>query len=100
MNCIVLPMTLKNINVLNQQYLESYCRLSVSKEYVMFLSNFNSSYLISSSVPLEQTNLVRYIKQIDKYIPESLVPFISYLNNSDPELISTYEFIVSFLFTL
>ena len=93
MGRIILPMTLRGIENISQQSLESYCRGIIRKEYSLFSANQITQPSNNLNPPLLTTNIYKYIKPLSPEFGES---FLFYLNKSEPELIEFYEHTVIF----
>lgn len=90
MENLVLPVTLKGIDELSQEYLEKYCRHYVKKRFNSFLSSFKPTGKVSVQESSE-TELKRYLRQLSPDSLEAAAQFCSELAATEPEIVELYE---------
>lgn len=85
----MLPMTLKEIEKISQEYMEKYCRHTIQKRY--------SEYTVPNVKPnivqgqLKDSNLERYLKQLNPDAEKTSAIFYSELVCTEPGLVELYE---------
>jgi len=93
MKDIILPMTLREIEVLSNKYLEKHCRHEIQKRYTTFAPTCTKPSTINSQ--LKESNLERYLKQLNPDALETSASFYYHLVSTEPSFVELYEFTVS-----
>lgn len=86
---VVLPMTLKEIEIIGQECMEKYCRYAIQKRYSEYIVPRIKTNTIKGR--LKDSNLERYLKQLNPNAEETLVSFYSELVCTEPNLVELYE---------
>jgi len=100
MNEALLPVTMKQISEIAQEYLGKYCRNYVERRFRSYITSGSiPDKNLSYTLPHSESTLKRFIKQLSQEIPKGpdfIDSFYSHFTDSESNIASLYEELVFF----